>query len=596
MTADLSAADQAMRWVVQRLWQGDVPSLPPADQLGAWYPLAQFLIEQANANPDQPALLKTVLAALSEREPAIRDWLAAVEPSGGEQETTGQRACPVMPSSSADLEEDEGMPPLPEEVIFPPEVSAGAWPSLDAYLEYSRQASPEAYDDFHMAVGLWVFSVVAARRIYLPLSKRVYPTLMVILVGRPSLFAKTTTAGVGRSLLQAAGLDWLLLPDRITPQKMLSDLAIATVPAGYEELPPAQQERLQRRLAMPGQRGWYVDEFGKFVRAALQPRSTTADFIELLLTLESCPLYFEHATLLRGGEVIERPSLAVLGSMTPASIRSVARPGAEIWHDGFLARFAFAVAPLREVHQQTFAPREGHPPQALVQALQRWHEQLGIPELRLDPPEGGSAGRHGGGERPRLQRGPLPEHACQISEDAYRSYDRYRRALREMLAASRQEDLDGAYGRLPELALKLALLNASLEADHPRQARIELTHWAKAQELAERFRLHLHRLHAQMRTAEEAGATDHLEDQLLAFLSRVPGEGATIRDIQRKAPASVRQTPAARLREALHLLVQSGEVELLQSGARLLYRLRGHDGASGEREVSRVSQGVTPHS
>ncbi len=557
-----------MQRFVQQLWEGRHPALPPADQLGSWQPLASLLAEQAVRFRQHPTVLQTTLRALAVREPALQRWLGL---SAAPLSEPGAAPSSLAPEAE-EAEEEEGMPPLPEDLSFPPEVSAGVWPTLDAYVAYSRQASPEAYEDFHVLVGLWVFSTVAARRIYLPLQhKRVYPTLLLVLVARPSLFAKTTTAQAGRALLQAAGLDWLLLPDRITPQKLLSDLALTTVPPGYDELPPEQQARLQHRLAMPGQRGWYLDEFGKFVRAALQPRSTMADFIELLLVLESCPPYFEHATLLRGGEVIERPSLAVLGSMTPASLRLVAQPGAELWHDGFLARFAFAVAPLREVQQQTFTPGEAEPPRALLERLRSWHERLGLPELRLEPQEGGTGG---GPNRYRLQRGPLPERACQISQEAYVGYDRYRRALRTLLASSPLEDLDGAYGRLPELALKLALLNASLEQQDRREpARIELAHWAKAQELAERFRLHLHRLHAQMRATS---SEESIEDHLARFLQRLPpGEAVTIRDIQRRAPAILRQVPAARLREALHLLLQAGEVEQLQSGSRLLYRFRG---------------------
>lgn len=586
--------DQVMREFIQQLWQGQQPALPPADWLGPWQPLAQVLAEQA-ARFQQPALLQTTLRALAVREPVLQHWLdeltdATPEPQAAPVRTgPAPRSPPVLAgvrtTAPADDAEDEEIPPLPEAVTFPPAVSAGAWPTLDAYVDYSRQASPEAYEDFHLVVGLWVFSTIAARRIYLPLQhKRVYPTLMLVLVARPSLFAKTTTAQAGRALLRAAGLDWLLLPDRITPQKLLSDLAMTTVPAGYEALPPEQQERLRQRLAMPGQRGWYLDEFGKFVRAALQPRSTMADFIELLLVLESCPPYFEHATLLRGGEVIEQPSLAVLGSMTPASLRLVAQPGAELWHDGFLARFAFAVAPLREIQQQTFAPGEAEPPRELLQRLSAWHRRLGIPDLRLEPQEGSS----GGAPHWRMQRGPVPERACQISQEAYAGYDRYRRALRALLASSPLEDLDGAYGRLPELALRLALLNASLEQQDPLEAaRIELAHWAKAQELTERFRRHLHRLHAQMRAA--TGGEDSVEEQLSRFLHRLPaGEAVSIREIQRRAPAALRQLPATRLREALHVLLQAGEVELLQSGSRLLYRFRGQ----GEEEAESRSDGA----
>ncbi|MDD1775984.1 MAG: hypothetical protein LUP94_01360 [Candidatus Methanomethylicus sp.] len=60
-------------------------------------------------------------------------------------------------------------------------------------------------------------------------------------------------------------------------------------------------------------------------------------------------------------------------------------------------------------------------------------------------------------------------------------------------------DMDGNYGRFPEKALRVAALIASLE-NNPR---IEINHWACAQEIVERWRRNLHELYRQINEEEK---------------------------------------------------------------------------------------------
>ena len=57
-----------------------------------------------------------------------------------------------------------------------------------------------------------------------------------------------------------------------------------------------------------------------------------------------------------------------------------------------------------------------------------------------------------------------------------------------LAAASPHDDLDANYARFGEKALRVALLLASV-SNHPR---VELRHWARAQEITERWRAGLH--------------------------------------------------------------------------------------------------------
>ncbi len=442
------------------------------------------------------------------------------------------------------------VPPLPDGVAFAPEVSAGASRWLDLYEHYSRAMSPEGYDDFHLACGLWVLSTVAARRVYVPLSKRIYTPLAIALSARTSLFAKTTTAGAAVTALQRAGLSWLLGDDETTPQKLLSDMA-GCLSANYGELDQEQQARVRLRVAMSGQRGWYYDEFGQVISAMMKANGPMADFSGLLRRLDDCRDTYAYSTRTHGQEVIDKPYLALLANMTPADLRAHADRGNSFWRDGFWARFAFITPPEHAFKNASFALAEVSVPVQLLDGLRSWHARLGVPSISITA-IGDEKGKDTG--RYRVERGPLPEQSCQFSQEAYRAYDRYRLALRELIARSDNQDLDGSYTRLSDRALRIAALLASLENN----GHIELCQWTKAQEIAEIMRRNLHELYRQVNARQEG---DVLEDRLIDYLKSQQGKSVTIRDIRRRGPAELRSQTSEAIRQDLENLIRSGIVE-----------------------------------
>jgi Protein of unknown function (DUF3987) len=447
------------------------------------------------------------------------------------------------------------VPPLPEGVALASEVSQGASPWLDAYEAYSRQVSPEGYDDFHIACGLWVLSTVAARRVYVPLSKRVYTPLALALTARTSLFAKTTTASAAITLLQQAGLSWLLGDDETTPQKLLADMA-GCLPANYGDLDEEQQARLRQRVAMSGQRGWYYDEFGQAVTAMMRTGGPMADFSGLLRRLDDCRQTYAYSTRSHGQEVIDKPYLALLANMTPADLRAYADRGNDFWRDGFWARFAFITPPGHAFKNATFAPDEVPVPPHLLDTLRSFHARLGVPTITITAiadEHGKDSGHY------RVERGPLPEQPCQFHQDAYRAYDRYRLALRELIARSDNQDLDGSYTRLSDRALRIAALIASLENG----GRIELSQWARAQEIAESMRRNLHELYRQVNTEHEEYC---LEDALVNYLKTLAGKPVTIREIRHFGPSELRKASSDMIRNELLNLMRSEIVSVERVG------------------------------
>lgn len=198
-------------------------------------------------------------------------------------------------------------PALPDSARLSEEDDAGASPWLDGYVTFSKRWSPNGYDGFHAAVGLWLLSTVAARRVCLRLGGFQYTPLTVALAARSSLFAKTTTADVGTATLAAADLAWLLASDSATPAKFINDLA-GHVPEDLESLPPATQERLRRRLAFAGQRGWFYEEFGQHVAAMMRADGPMGDFRGLLRRLDDCKDWYESGTIARGSERVAVPT------------------------------------------------------------------------------------------------------------------------------------------------------------------------------------------------------------------------------------------------------------------------------------------------
>ncbi len=486
--------------------------------------------------------------------------------------TTLQRTTPALaallevhgsePTTVVVTESESQIPLLPEGIAFAPEVSQGGSPWLGLYEQYSREVSPEGYDDFHLACGLWVLSTVAARRVYVPLSKRIYTPLAISLTARTSLFAKTTTASAAIAVLQRAGLAFLLGDDETTPQKLLADMA-GCLPANYGDLDEEQQERVKLRVAMSGQRGWYYDEFGQAITAMMRANGPMADFSGLLRRLDDCRDTYAYSTRTYGQEVIDKPYLALLANMTPADLRAHADKGNGFWRDGFWARFAFITPPEHAFKNASFPLEEVPVPSQLLETLRRWHTRLGMPSIHITAiqDEHGKEGGHY-----RVERGPLPEQPCQLHQEAYRAYDRYRLALRELIAQSSNQDLDGSYTRLSDRALRIAILLASLENG----GHIELRQWAKAQEITEMMRSNLHELYRQVHARQEE---ESLEDILLNYLKTLGGKKVTIREIRQFGPNELRKASSDTLRNDLLNLMRSEIVIVERVGKAERYAL-----------------------
>ncbi|MDD1775983.1 MAG: DUF3987 domain-containing protein, partial [Candidatus Methanomethylicus sp.] len=261
-------------------------------------------------------------------------------------------------------------------------LDACSW--LDEYIEFSKNWSPRSYDGYHEAVGLWLLSTIAARRVAITnFGKERYTNLYIILVGRTTLYAKSTVVQIGKELLQKIGLDFLLLPDESTPQRMIKDMSVE-LPDNYDKMNAEQKDRVKLIIAFTGQRGWFFDEFGQNIHLMMRKDGPYSEFRGLFRKFDDTEPKYERSTISRGKETVYRPYLALLGILTPADIAPFAKMGAILWGDGYLARMALIVPPEGLITEGQFPEEERVFPESLLKPLVDWNKRLGNPKIKIE--------------------------------------------------------------------------------------------------------------------------------------------------------------------------------------------------------------------
>lgn len=441
-------------------------------------------------------------------------------------------------------------PQLPPEACLPEGIGSDACPWLDEYVDFSRIWSPESYAGYHEGCGLFLLSTVAARRVVFDLSGIRATNLNIALIGRTSIHAKSTTANIAIDLLDATGLDWLLAPDEITPQKLIADMSSNILPDNFKDLDDGAQQKAICRTLTAGQRGWFVDEFGDNISAMMRPESVMSGIKGLIRTLDGAPKQYEYGTISRGQNLINYPYLTTLGNITLADLAPFARRGTTLWGDGFFARFAMITPPCANLNYGRFPNEQRKFPDSLILPLVDWHKRLGLPEYQIVESNG----------KQILKFEPMVPKQLKISEEVFEAYYDYHDALRMIIWENQNQDLDGNYARLPEKALRNSAMFASLSNSNS----IEINHWAKGQAIAEGWRIGLHEFYQQI--------SDVNQDQSTKYIKSLPIEDQILRAIKiNKMPdkREISQFTGFRkdiVEPALMKLISEGKVLVIQRG------------------------------
>lgn len=426
------------------------------------------------------------------------------------------------------------IPDLPAEARLTDEAlkameSVGAW--HNATLQYAKKQSPMTPPHFLEGATFWLAGLLIARRVYLHLWDRIYPHLYLLIVAETSRYAKSTGMNVFYHILLKT-FPHMLIPGSTTTEGMI-ELLSGQQPANYDKLPSNQKELINAGMKFAGQRGIILDEYSSLLGSS--KKDYMQGFVELLMRLYDAREQEYHYTKSGGWLTINKPALSIFGATTPAAMaRSITH---ESWENGDLARYLLLFR--EEVLE--YAPiidKEDTVPEAITKPMYKVMKNL--PEMMdsLNNPTGHS---------------PL---GATITAEARSAFEAYAKALRHDLLEDVPEYLHGNYTRLPVQALKLAISLATFDTIGNGQdsVKLELGHWAKAQNFIERSRTNIHHLVLTLNESKDA----RIQRDLLAILKHSTG-GLTVRDLCRRT-----NSLASDIRSSLDILIESGEIEVIE--------------------------------
>lgn len=408
------------------------------------------------------------------------------------------------------------MPKLPSSVVIPESDGMAACPWLDDYIAFSKKWAPRAFEDFHEAIGLWVLSTVAARRVCTNLGKRRYPHLYIALVARTSVYTKSSATEIGIQAIHQANLAYLLSADSSTPQRLLYDMGNVK-PDGLSKLNQIEQSDEEYRIAMRGQKGWYRGDAGQLIREIMKSGGTMSEYRGMLSELDDAPESFRHNTFHTGKITVNWPYLTILFNLTPKDLAPFAKVNSDLWRDGFLARFALITPPEGNTSRARFPKGQRVIPDSIIKPLIDWNSRLGTP-----PPQINFLDK----QNPKMTNmAPFPQRELELSEEVEDAFYGYHDGLLDLLPQT-SDDLAGNYARLPEKTIRMAVLFADLEGS----PKIKYVHWARAQAIAERCRAGLHQLYLQVNSPPPSSDAD-FEDKLVGTVRKLGS--ATAADVSR---------------------------------------------------------------
>jgi hypothetical protein len=398
------------------------------------------------------------------------------------------------------------MPPLPPAARLSDEALAkaeqvGEW--LTAFTDYAAKRSPMTPKSFLEAGGLWLGAVAIARRLYCKLPHAdIYPNLYIVWAASTTLFAKSTGLAIVEELARDA-LNHLLLPAEFTPEALLAELA-GKDPPGLDDLPADVRELWQQRRNFAAQRGLLLEEFSGILASA--KKDYNAGLTEHLLRLHDCGRSWSKRTQGGGLVTVKYPYISLLGATTPEALAAFLTRTA--WLSGFWPRFAL-LSP--DVERPPFKRTEKRPerPAWLVEGLSKLaNHDLPVPTFPAPPVA-----------RP-----------VTLAPDAYEAWRRYDRAMRyDLLTDELDNRLWGVYGRLPTQAVKISVILSALDWSGEVEPNVTLGHWARAQQIVEKWRASVHRLLVPAQAQEET----RREERVLAAYGRAGESGVTVRDVYR---------------------------------------------------------------
>jgi hypothetical protein len=471
-----------------------------------------------------------------------------------------RRVAALLAAASAPSTPPAVCPPLPPQLAHRLQTASPCAAWLDEYIAFAAQAAPMTPRSFHQAAGLFLVSTAVARRLALPSGiGHIFPNVFVLQIAPPAVYKKTSGLNLVTALLEASGLSFLLLPQTVTPQSLMSELSLFLPPFVQAADEPARQFWLLQRT-FAAQRAWLLDECAGLFEGFR--RDYNSGLIELVLQLFDCRGNLTEQTQSRGLITVTRSYLSLLGATTPEAIRRHLSDR-ELWGKGLWSRFALVLPDSEPVYEPR--PRPAPLPGSLVGGLRRIFELFPHPCAHIETPlRESDEGKSERGQPYVAVANVLPPSEAVMAEDVESLLELYSRSVGfDMLRTGKVEaTFHSAYDRFGLQIYKVALLLAVMDT-RELPVVVSLAHATRAIQIVESWRDSLHRLWANELEVDAVALGGRILDKLNGALG-----GLTKRELCQQLHINVRSAG-----EALELLEQGGHIESFQVGRRVLWRM-----------------------
>ncbi len=503
MTTTLTDHDALARDAIQCLLNGESPNGNDQTDFGPWTDKVEAVGVAHQANGATGA--RKAFDALARQDLALAMLLA------GDQD-----GLPTIDMT----------PPLPKGAQPDPDLGreTGGW--LDDQVEYASKISPMTPRLFHEGAALAMVSTIVARRLKLALHYGdIYPNLFVLWLAPTTLWRKTTGLNVVRRML-FNNWPYLLTTQDMTPEGLLSDLA-GREPSHFDALTEQDKTLWKEERNFAAQRTLLLDEMSGLMAGA--GKDYNQGLVESLIRFYDCDPLYARSTRGQGRIVVRNSYLTTLGASTPAAL-APHLTSERLWAMGWWPRFVI-LTPDTDKPEWQRSQEPGDPP---IEALVNLYERLPLPAWP-DPPEAQSV---------------------TLGIGAYGAWEAYNRAVGYELLTDGDvpEMLWGAYGRLAEHALKVAMLLAALDWKGGTESPcIELRHLARAIAITETWRASAHRAISKTQVTQ----LDRVQQRIVRQLSKAGPAGMTYRNLRQ----GMRDMRANELKEALYDLCEMNTTE-----------------------------------
>ncbi len=375
------------------------------------------------------------------------------------------------------LDISSSVPQLPDYAQIDYNLGKGVCTWFDEAVKECAIYAPRTFVGFYTATVIWALVTASAGRVSGDFLGTHKTSLNFAMIAESGWF-KSGVAKFGKTLVKKAGLGFLLLPDKITPEALSQNMS-GHLPNDYEQITDSEEkELLAFKVCFATSRGWFMDELGKQIRCIKRDGSNSNGLLDMVLSFATEDEYGSE-TKHNGKDYIKNPYLAILGNSTPTDIEPLIKEKSGLWTDGFFARILFVTPPKGFRPPQGRTPRGYEIPDKFVKSLVDWHNRLGIPESGcIDKVTG------------QIIIEPVPHTRLSFSNDAYEAIYEYMDGLQELSYELDQPLIKSSYLRFANYAARLAILFASFDGSET----VELKHCAKAQQVIEQFRGYLHNL------------------------------------------------------------------------------------------------------